>query len=218
MRALFRRITRRDDAGVTLVEMMVAISLLMVVSTIFTATFTDLQRGVRKQNGFVDAAAGARRAFALLDRQVRYANTITVPGTDGAGNLYVEWQSGNPGTTQTCTQWRAVVTSGQLQQRSWTVPGNGGAVAAPAWQTVLGGVVLTGQPAVFSTELQLASAPDAVRVPASANLQFRQLGVVLTVQAGLPVGSASTSTTFTAANSSTASAPAATTCNQVARS
>ena len=206
----------RDEEGFTLVELLVAMFVLLIVSSIATSVFVGLQKGLRKQNGYVDAQQSSRAVYQQLDRQVRYANVVTVPGVDAAGNQYVEWQTADPASgRQKCTQWR-VTTTGLAQQRSWSVPLATDAVqtvVAPAWATVADGLLVTGRPAVFTSPVAQPAGSSAVPV-------LQQLGVVFTTQKGSPPGRASTQTVFTAANSSatTSAAVLAATCTQVPRS
>ena len=104
--------------------------LLAVVSTAFLAATNSIYRGIHKQQGITNAADGNRKAFELLDKQVRYAQAINTPGTAADGNFYIEYQwSQSTGSLDavTCTQWRLNPTTDVLQMRSW--PDTTGATA-----------------------------------------------------------------------------------------
>jgi len=189
-----------NEDGFTLIELLVAMLLLTIVGAIFTAAFVDLQRSLRKQNGLVDSQATTRNVFETLDRSVRYANGISSPGTAADGNLYVEWQTGDVVSGQTCNQWRVIPATGVLQSRTWVEPTNGTLPLPTAWTTKAVNVVTAGLPAVFATELKSSNVSGIAQAVAGVQ---RQLAVNLTVSSGgTTPGVSSASTVFTAANSS----------------
>lgn len=199
------RAPRPRDDGFTLVELLVSMALLVVVLGIFSASFLDLQRSVTKQGAVVDAQAATRKVFQLLDKQVRYANAVNDPGysTLGTGDQYVEFQSGDQGAPQVCTQLRVERGTGLLQTRSWTVSSSGALVLAPAFSTVAAGLVLSSPVSVFVA-------------PQPGPAKLRRLTVSLSVRDGGPTattsGASTSTTTFTAANSTTPTAPSPAVC------
>ncbi len=86
------RVKAEHEEGFTIIELLVSMILLAVVSTTFLAATNAIYAGIHKQQGIVNAADGNRRAFELLDKQVRYASAINTPGTAPDGNYYVEYQ------------------------------------------------------------------------------------------------------------------------------
>src|SRR5436305_908383 len=67
---------RRDDAGVTLVETLVAIILISVVSTIVTKAVVDSHKLVRITNDQTQGLTDVRIATERLSRDVRDARSV----------------------------------------------------------------------------------------------------------------------------------------------
>lgn len=213
--------TRRgDDTGFTLVELLVSMSILVVVTGIFTVSFTSLQQGIRRQYGEVDAQGSVRKAATILDRQVRYANSLNDPVTVN-GSQYVEWQSGVAGGNETCTQWRVVLASKTLQWRQWVLAASAPTSpvpSAPTWTTVLSGIDTTGG-SVFATPTSDPSGQTFPGLGESLTVAVpvqRQLAVNLVV-ASKPAGRASVADLFTAQNTTSAASPAVIVCQQLGR-
>src|SRR3954453_7099763 len=120
LRAVRRR--RRDDAGYTLTELLVSMGIFALLLALVAAATTSMFGSLRKQTGQTDNLDSSRKVITLLDKQVRYANAITSPGTGSDGNFYVEWRAGNTNQQQTSYQWRWVTTTKLLQYPSWQPP------------------------------------------------------------------------------------------------
>jgi hypothetical protein len=192
--------------------------LLAVVSTSFLAATNAMYSGIHKQQGITDAADGNRRAFELLDKQVRYASAINTPGTAADGNFYVEYMwSKSDGSidTLTCSQWRLNPTTDVLQWRSWvagTTPS-----PTPAFTTVDTGVI--NNP---STQPPFSLQPPTVQ---GATMQYQALdvnfiakrdkGSITTTGSKFPDGN---TVGFTALDSPNSTAPSPPVCQEVARS
>jgi prepilin-type N-terminal cleavage/methylation domain-containing protein len=200
-RRLARRFDRaREDRGFTLIELMVSILLLSVLMGIVTASIIGMFQGVRKTQGEATAIDANRAVVERLDKQIRFANAITSPGAGAtAGTFYVEWQSGDTGQPQTCTQWRYVASTKALQARSWTeVPG----AASPAWVTQILGVSPIAGQNVFQP-----GKPDP-RLSAASQPQKQQLTVEFQTTAGLQQRTTrATELTVTAVNTTSSLAP-----------
>ncbi len=126
MRALREAVRRRldrvtnNDSGFTMIEVVVVMVIMAVVLVIFTAGAMQAFSAENK----VDTAASAENqivvAFQRLDKELRYANAISTPGTQ-SGDPVVEFLSPNLNdTNSTCTEVRLHTSTGQLQQRTWT--------------------------------------------------------------------------------------------------
>jgi type II secretory pathway pseudopilin PulG len=89
MRRLLRA-RRRDDAGVTLVEVMVSMGLMSVVMMVFTGAIMQVFQTVAKTDTVSFGQSQLQVAFRQVDRQVRYASWIAVPGQVGTA-WYVEY-------------------------------------------------------------------------------------------------------------------------------
>lgn len=191
-----------SQAGFTLIELLVSMGLFAVLLVVMMGAITAMTVDLRKANGVSIASDQARRAFERLDKQVRYADAISTPGTVGSDS-YVEFRTTDAAGQQLCRQWRLVAGSDLLQQRSWlagTTP-----ASPPAWKTVSVGVAnLSTQP------------PFTLQAPTTAR-PYQQLTVDVVVTSGSkPVGRAEIETVFAARN--TNSSTSTSVCNQVARS
>ncbi len=178
------------EGGHTLVELIVAMSLFTTVLAVIVGVVVQLTADVRKNENLSAAADGARKAFARLDLQVRYASAINRPGTTG-NDWYVEFQAIDATNTLVCRQWRLVNSTHQLQQRSWDASVT--PATPPTWQTVATSVVndpATQPPFAFSA--------------ASASVPTQQLTVDLVVTQGRSSSATvNLSTTFAARNTDT---------------
>jgi prepilin-type N-terminal cleavage/methylation domain-containing protein len=194
MRRQFHRDASRrrgDDRGFTLVELLVAMGIFSIVLAIAFSAIAEMTRNVRKAQGLADATDVSRRIFLRMDKQVRYAsavNSATLVGSD----WYLEYQTALASGT-TCSQWRLVDATDQLQVRSWT-PSGTAAITVPAWTTIASGVV--NRPTV-------AAEKPFTMVPADGTWSKQRLTVITRVRAGgQPSSTVSSETTFVAVNSS----------------
>ena len=126
----------RDDTGTSLVELLVGMAVLSIFLGLFTGAVIELNQATNKAQAISLTSEQLNAAFITLDRSVRYAAAISVPGCTGAaapscdaigttpGAWYVEFRTTNTGS-ELCTQLRLTVDdansdSEQLQTRSWT--------------------------------------------------------------------------------------------------
>ncbi|MFB9377824.1 type II secretion system protein J [Kineococcus gynurae] len=123
---------RRDaDAGYTMVELLVAMSIFTVLLTVFLSGLLVVYKDTAKTQAVGASADALRSSFLRLDRQVRYADAVNFPGTVN-GTDYVEFRiPGQGGAVGTCYQWRRTAT-GTLDWRSWPTSGT----APTSWLTV----------------------------------------------------------------------------------
>lgn len=197
--ALRRRLRRgaADDAGMTLIELIVAMGVFTVLVSVFMAGIVIMTRSTVRTD--VTAASGdsVRTVFERLDRQVRYAESINYPGTGVSGAVYVEFRVSATVSSNgkaMCTQWRWDPATQHLERRSWEdAPG----VVPAAWSVVATKVLAdsdtSGRPYPFQVSTASATEPR------------QRLTLRLTV-GSLPVGTTIDSeTTFSARNSSTKS-------------
>lgn len=132
-----RQLRPRDDSGMTLVELLVAMGIFSVVLAVFGAGVVSMTRSTARVSATSNVTNEARRAFSLLDKQVRYATAINSPTVVG-NKGYVEFLTDATGTTSAgsekpslCTQWRLDGDADVLQYRTWDVGGT-----AKPWTTV----------------------------------------------------------------------------------
>jgi hypothetical protein len=162
---------------------MVSVSLVSVITSVFAGGIVLAYRLSTKNESMAAAQADLHAVFARMDRQVRYASSISEPGVAGA-NQYVEFVTSGTGPA-VCTQYRVSAATGKLQSRTWE-PGT----PASAWSTLASNV--TG-PSGFVRTVATMNGPERQR-----------LTVTLSVTAG--EGSTATSqrsaVTYTALNTS----------------
>jgi prepilin-type N-terminal cleavage/methylation domain-containing protein len=191
----------RDD-GYSLVELMISMTLMSVVTALFTTGIVQVYRAQTFTDDTTETSQQIHNAFIRLDADVRYASGISVPGIAG-GSQYVEYLVDNTGN-DVCTQLR-LTADGRLQLRRQT-----GSAVPTAW-SVLASQLVPPTP--------LTAAVSFARTPANPNGNaYQQLSVALTAQ---PVGSSSSQQesstyTFTALNTAVDTA-SDTVCNSLAR-
>lgn len=178
-----------DDAGMSLVELLVAMSVFAVLlAVVMTSVVATGRSAVRAQNT-ADTADDARRAFTIMDKQARYADAVNFPGAAG-GDYWVELRTISlTDETPRCVQWRYRTSTGELQTRTWT---EGAAPSTGAWTTVL------------TTGARGAQGQPFGMVPTSSDRTLQSLTVSL-LDSRSGAGSSSLQTTFVARNSSAAS-------------
>ncbi|MEP7763983.1 type II secretion system protein [Sanguibacter sp. 25GB23B1] len=131
-----RRDQERDDTGMTLVELIVAMGIFTVVIAVFMAGIVVMTKNTARAQAVADAGDEVRRVFQRLDREVRYASAINRPGTGSSGAYYVEYlvSAVEAGKQPMCTQWRYVPATGTIERRTWANVTSG---ASPsAWSTL----------------------------------------------------------------------------------
>lgn len=113
------------DAGATLLEMLVALSIMSVVAVMFTTGVLSVYRATHATEAIANTQGQLDLAFRRLDRQLRYASQLNEPG-ETANHWYVEFLTEPVGGTRTCTQLRAPKPVAPQQQgglliRSWAL-------------------------------------------------------------------------------------------------
>jgi prepilin-type N-terminal cleavage/methylation domain-containing protein len=212
MMSTWRRARRAGDQGTSLIELMVVMIIFTIILGIITSAIINMERQGQRENGQANDLDAARKVVNLLDYSARFANAVTLPGTGTDGSLYVEWQSGNTGQQQTCTQWRYVPTGGMLQYRSWQPPLSGiGTVTPSGWATAATGISQVGATPVFSIT-------SGTKSQTSSKLDTKEeLAVQFNAASGVPSMNVATQITLTAINTSSQSPPLTATCTQVGR-
>jgi Tfp pilus assembly protein PilE len=217
LRAL-RECHRNREQGATLVELLVAFGVFAMLLALVTAATLSMFQSSRKQAGMADALDASRKVVEMLDKQVRYANAITTPGTGASGATYVEWRTGNVGSQQQqyCTQWRYVPSTKQLQYRTWRpVIGSPGSYsnlspAGGSFTTVASGVsAVSGTPMFSIAPISFSSTP-----PTPSPITREELTVAFTLTKGKPAQSQTSQVTLTADNSTSQNAPSPAVCTE----
>ena len=78
----------RDEAGITLPELVVAMSILGVVLLIFTSTLATVQNVVVRENARSELNNNARLALQTIDRNVRSGNLLYDPASEAGNDPY----------------------------------------------------------------------------------------------------------------------------------
>lgn len=187
--------TQPDESGMTLIELIVAMSIFLIFMAMMLGTTVTLAKSASRTQITAQASNSTLTVFGAFDRQVRYADAINFPGTGVSGARYIEFRT--PATSSasgetTCTQWRYSPGLGRLESRTWQ---DGSSPTVGAWSTKQTDLIDDGGPA-YPFELQ----------PASVTGSTMQL-LTVRIHAGnasLDAGAAM-STSFVARNSSTGS-------------
>lgn len=122
----------RDDAGLTLIELLVAMSLFMGVIAGVYGVLISVQRQGSDIAGREETVGNARIGLAQMDRQIRSGNVLyspineTVPtscqagttaGVDAGPCMRVYTQANG---VERCVQWQVDASAGVLRSRSWS--------------------------------------------------------------------------------------------------
>jgi len=158
----------------TLTELMVTISLLTIVMTVFLGALVSVQRSLTKENDRSQSNDQARLALEELDREIRSGDVLYDPALGEAcqppstaancGNvdashvsypgvslmIYTQTNApsrGSGSAGKRCVQWR--IQSGQLQRRDWLKD----ATPVTSWRVVADHVVnVTGTSPAFTVD------------------------------------------------------------------
>jgi prepilin-type N-terminal cleavage/methylation domain-containing protein len=213
-----RRITagsaapQHDDAGLSLIEVMMTMTVLSVVTLVFTTGIVQVYSANRRMEAQSVGESQLHAAFQRFDRELRYGSSISEPGIVGQRH-YVDFAEADP--TQ-CVRLRLDANAqpngedgaGVLQLIRWKLgtPPTG----TSAWTTIASNLVVDTDPlnTIPDTGLPFAtqaagSAPYASDpVGQEFRTAFQRLRIHLTARfAGIRTG---VDTTFTAVNSAKA--------------
>jgi prepilin-type N-terminal cleavage/methylation domain-containing protein len=177
----------RDDDGYTLAELIVATTLMGVVTAVTTLAIVQIYRSYHTIDAEIEAQTQVTTAFRVLDQEIRYARSISDPGLVD-GDHYVEYLV-NLDDVDTCVELRLRPSTRELQRRQWTK--NTVALSPSPWMTLASSTTST-QP--FTVTPADANALDAFR--------YQRLRVLFTAAAGSGESASSrvTDITFTALN------------------
>jgi hypothetical protein len=179
---------RDDDAGITLVDVLVSMTIMTVVTGLFTAGIVQMYRMVNGTDDRSVAQSQVSVALLRLDKDIRYAAGVSQPYTV-ASNQYVDFLLPKAGSS-TCVQLRVIAASKLLQRRTWTWKAN--PLGATPWVTLANNVT--------------SATPFSYTAPDS-EISYQRLTVDLRVTTG-PTGKTVTKNskvTYTALNTTTKS-------------
>lgn len=147
MRWIREGLRRRDeDDGFSLPELLIAMTIFAAFLAVITATVTTMFQDIRHTSTVNYAASQNAHAFDAFDQEMRPASAVNIPGLGTNGqDFYIEFLTTTLQGNSICRQWRLVVSTDQLQQRSWT-PVTSGTPTVSAWTLVSNGIVNTTDP------------------------------------------------------------------------
>lgn len=135
-------VATRGDAGFTLVEGIVAMTIFVTILSLMSSVMMAMTENMRLAEGVSVATDQTRIGFQRLDKQVRYADGFRPLSAGGdwavAFRLAEDTDAASP--HYTCHEWQVDPATDRLQTRSWPEPGGGSSSAQP-WRTVAVGVV-----------------------------------------------------------------------------
>jgi prepilin-type N-terminal cleavage/methylation domain-containing protein len=203
---------RDDDAGYSLIEVLVAMGVMSVLMAMFTGAILQLFRTTGKAEATAVVQSDLRLAFQRFDQQLRYASWVAEPGQVDTA-WYVEFASFDGAA---CYQLRLETGGsaprdndhdgpGVLQLLRWA-PGAPPAEGT-AGQTIASPRGVTSGVAPFD----LVPAGEKPDTTSAFEPDFQQMRVRLSARAG--TGTADVDTTFTALNTSR-NTPSTHTCSE----
>jgi prepilin-type N-terminal cleavage/methylation domain-containing protein len=164
-----RRPSVRDERGLTLVELLVAMAILSIVMLVFTRTLASVQMAAVRQENLSRTNDQLRLVVEEMDRQIRSGQVLFDPASEGsstcsgcvAGYTLRVYTMSNANAVSagglgyaTCVLWKVASTSPYaLKTVRWQSSDPNGTVTA--WRTVATGVVnsqISGATAPFTLE------------------------------------------------------------------
>jgi prepilin-type N-terminal cleavage/methylation domain-containing protein len=181
--------TVKSDAGVTMIELVVSLTIMSVMMAMFTTGIVQMYSAANKAESLATAQSELNTVFLRLDKQVRYAAGISQP-QPAAGGWYVGVLTTNTGA-DLCTAVRLDTAAAQLLTLEWD---ESNPPTTPTWTVLANNVAAPagGQP--FTLE------------PADEVSNFDRLRLTIVASTGGNKSDTTTDTdvTFTALNTSLA--------------
>jgi len=192
------------DQGFTLIDIIVATSIMAVIMVIVTGGILEVYSDVNKTDGISTARDQVGNSFRRLDKELRYATWVATPGQVN-GAWYLEWA-----TPVNCQQ--LVFQNGVLTKLVWTLPG----VTPGSPQTIASDLAQTGTTPPFTVyapgnKPYASASPGTSGVGANYELEHSQVRLRFSGHVGkvdLPLD-----VLFTAENTNR-NTPAANACSQ----
>ena len=206
IRTRVSRALPRGDAGVTMVDLMVAMSVMSIVGAIATGGLVQLYRMTDVTDRMDEAQSQASLAYANLQPEIGDAYDISEPGTGAGGDPSVEYVTQDSSGQRVCHQLR--LSGGKLRLRQWPAAATAATtVSAAAWRILASGLSAPATPDTDSTATAPQvlhfpdySTPSLANLPSATSLQLR---IRLTATASWAKGSTQRDAqiTITAVNS-----------------
>jgi len=132
--ALARRLADRlgggPDAGMTLMEVVIAMILTVIAVAIMVPSLLPFMQVISSARVHSTSTSDAEIVFERIDSEVRFAEAINQQGYgttafgDGKKARYVEWLTpaeSSPTGKALCTQWRFVPATNRIEERQWNL-------------------------------------------------------------------------------------------------
>jgi prepilin-type N-terminal cleavage/methylation domain-containing protein len=172
------RIVGGDDRGFSLVEVMMAMSIMTFVTVVIVGAVTQIYSGTKRVDNVSQARDQLDTSFSRLDKELRYASWVARPGKGASGNWYVEFA-----TLDGCRQLK-LTTDGRLFLTLWAP----GATTTDTPMALASGVrVITGTDPftlLKAGEMPYASASPGAGMGSEYRLVFHQVRLNFDVVAG----------------------------------
>lgn len=192
------------DAGTTMIEIIVAMTIMTVFMAIFTGSMLAMSNTTNKVEAVTNTSNQQTNAYFRLDREVRYASDIGSPKYS-SNMWHVEFMTNvisrstaAASSTNQCTQLAVAPpttgsgSTGVLEQRTWNV----GDSSPGAWNVLASYVTnYNSSDTPFPTTAAISSG--------SASTSMQQLSINLVTTSSLGSASTVSKYTFTALNSTT---------------
>jgi prepilin-type N-terminal cleavage/methylation domain-containing protein len=143
------RLQSQSEAGMTLPELLVSMTLMGIIATMFISVLMSIQQGVTRQQHRSEMNDQARLAVEQMDREIRSGNILYDPAAETSAacggyicdpnySLRVYTQANAPTRTppNQCVQW--LIQNRRLLRRAWA-PGAG--MSLSGWRVVAEGIV-----------------------------------------------------------------------------
>jgi prepilin-type N-terminal cleavage/methylation domain-containing protein len=111
------------DAGVTLIELIIAMGIFAILMGIFMVGIARMTHQTVRVQSVGEATVSLQRAFERLDRQIRYAEAVNRSVLVN-GSYYLEFQTSAESlhtAVGRCDQYRVNVAAGTFEARSWNL-------------------------------------------------------------------------------------------------
>lgn len=134
-----RRRPAKDDSGLTLIELIVALGLFSLFLSLLVGGVVAFTRVTTEARLDAQTSSAVGIAMKRVERSARYANSINYAGVV-SGKSYVEWRVdavSAPAGVTTCYQLRYLPTDGTIALRSWSASD---APSSATWSVILSGV------------------------------------------------------------------------------
>jgi prepilin-type N-terminal cleavage/methylation domain-containing protein len=187
-----RAVAGAGQAGFSLVELIVAMSIFAVILSIFGLTIVNFSNATARTIATSDQSTTSRTVYNLLDKQVRAADAINRPVLVGT-NYYLEFRNSTV-SPPICVQWVDRTATSTLAVRQW-VTGGTTTVTPTDWRSL----------ALDDVNATSDAQPPFAFTPATSSIPYQQLTVSLRFRQGTSASASVLNSSFTAANSSTSS-------------